>query len=351
MNIINKHLFMGLLLLILSPAVMAAPDSRERFVTGYTNCSMKLLDDGSVEVSFRANVVDDLSEKTEDSDDLHPLLSFHLYNKDGEEFRTSYPTAISNLSINGNGIVSRLSNNEWVLDSKTITGTAFYNVSFVVSSHIIHALAAVRVGVTIGLVEFIAKDDGHVQSLVVDPKGVSFNPLGNQCKDFDPSSPPDALKIPPKFILKSATWELKPIDLDTLLNGKARGLEAPLKHPEANRLCISYRGVGITSGHNYTINASSTNGLSADGQHFQLIEKSSNNVINYKIFLDGNGYQEDISLPEQENWGNWVELAPNPNRRHENEVCWTPEITAYSTKTTDKGSYSDTLNFTITPEA
>ncbi|MCB5304266.1 hypothetical protein [Yersinia bercovieri] len=345
MNIINKHLFMGLLLLILSPAVMAAPE----FVKDYTNCSIKLLDDDSVEVSFRANVVDDSSEKTEDSDDLYPLLSFYLYTEDGDALSSSYPAAISNLSINGNGVVSPLPTNEWV-DSKTITGTAFYNVSFVVPSNVIYSLAAVRVGVTIGLVvKSTAKDDGHALLRVVDPKGVSFNPLGNQCKDFEPSSPPDALKIPPKFILKSAIWELKPIDLDTLLDSKARGLEVPLKHPEANRLCISYRGVGITSGHNYAINASSTNGLSADGQHFKLIEKSSNNVINYKIFLDGNGYQEDIVLPGQENWENWVELAPN--RRHENEVCWTPEITAYSTKTTDKGSYSDTLNFTITPEA
>ncbi|QDW35080.1 MULTISPECIES: hypothetical protein [Yersinia] len=336
MNIINKHLFMGLLLLILSPAVMAAPE----FVKDYANCSIKLLDDDSVEVSFRANVVDDLSEKTEDSDDLHPLLSFHLYDKDGDKLSSYYPATISNLSINGNGIVSPLPNNEWVLDSKTITGTAFYNVSFVVPSHIIRSLAAVRVGVTIGLLESI---DDHAQLLVVDPKGVSFNPLGNQCKDFDPSSPPDALKIPPKFILKSATWELKPIDLDTLLDRKARGLEAPLKHPEANRLCISYRGMGINDD-GYVISVDNTNGLSADGQHFKLIEKSGNNVINYKIFLDGNDYQEDIVvLPEQ---GNWVELA-----RHKNEACWSPRIEVYSTETTDKGSYSDTLNFTITPEA
>ncbi|WP_145496541.1 hypothetical protein [Yersinia bercovieri] len=344
MNIINKHLFMGLLLLILSPAVMAAPDSRERFVTGYTNCSIKLLDDDSVVVSFRANLVGKPFEKDEYT--RQSTLSLGLHYWDDSLFPYTSQD-ISNLSIDGASSISPLNGpgGEWEFDFKP--GTMFYDVSFIIPSDTIHRIGVVKIAAAIGLDEIYYDNGRKYQHTAISPKFVSFNSSG-ECKNSDT---PDALKIPPKFILKSATWELKPIDLDTLLDRKARGLEAPLKHPEANRLCISYRGVGITSGHNYTINASSTNGLSADGQHFQLIEKSSNNVINYKIFLDGNGYQEDISLPEQENWGNWVELAPNPNRQHENEVCWTPEITAYSTKTTDKGSYSDTLNFTITPEA
>ncbi|WP_145500935.1 hypothetical protein [Yersinia bercovieri] len=342
MNIINKHLFMGLLLLILSPAVMAAPE----FVEDYANCSIKLLDDDSVEVSFRA-VLDNSFEKTEDSDDVYPLLSLYLYDEDGES--SSHPAAISNLSINGNGIVSPFNNNnnKWLLDSKTITGEPFYNVSFVVPSHIIRPLAAVRVGVTIGLVEFIPsiKGGGYAQASA-EPKGVSFNSLGNQCRPFATNSPPEALKINPNFRLKSAVWELKPIDLDTLLDNGS--LEVPLKNPHTNELCISYRSMGITDD-DYMISINNTNGLSADGKYFRLIEKSNNNVINY-----------DISLSYHGPFDNEIDYTLNKPKQHiqlerehfpKGETCWSPEIEVYSTDTTDKGSYSDTLNFTITPAA
>lgn len=342
MNINNKHLFMGLLLLILSPTVMAASE----FVKDYANCSIKLLDDDSVEVSFRANVVGDSSEKTEVIAQ-HPFLSFYLYDKTGT--LSSHPAAISNLSINGNGIVSPLSNdnNEWLLESETITGEPFYNVSFVVHSDIIRPLAAVRVGVTIGLVEFIPriKGSGHVQAFAAKPKGVSFNSLGNQCRPFAKSSPPKALKIDPDFRLESAVWELKPIDLDTLLDNGS--LEVPLKNPYTNDLCISYRSMGITNDA-YMISINNTNGLSADGK-FRLIEKSNNNVINYDIFLSYHGPFDNkidytLNKPKQH-----IQLE----REHfpKGEACWSPEIAVYSTDTTDKGSYSDTLNFTITPAA
>ncbi|MBS0056194.1 hypothetical protein [Yersinia sp. Marseille-Q3913] len=344
MNINNKHLFMGLLLLILSPAVMATPDFRDVFVKDYTNCSIQLLDDDSVKVSFRANV---LGNSTEDLD-VYPLLSFYLYDEaDALSSQSSHPANISNLSINGNGIVSPLTNNEWVLNSKTITGTAFYDVSFVVPSDTIHHLGAVRVGVTIGLVEYITriKGDGYVRVFVVQPKGVSFNSLGNQCRSFVIDSPPEALKIDPKFRLKSAVWELKSIDLDTLLNNGS--LEVPLKNPHTDELCISYRSMGI-SDDGYMISINNINGLSEDGQHFKLIEKSSNNVINYDIYLSYDGaFTNEIDYTQANNPSQHIHLERE--RFPKGEACWSPEIEVYSTGTTDKGSYSDTLNFTITP--
>ncbi|CNF64088.1 alpha-related fimbriae major subunit [Yersinia bercovieri] len=340
MNIINKHLFMGLLLLILSPAVMAAPDSRERFVTGYTNCSIKLLDDDSVEVSFRANLVGKPFEKDEYTRQSTLSLGLHDWND------SSFPYTsqdISKLSIGGASSISPLNGpgGKWEFDFKP--GTMFYNVSFTIPSDTIHRIGVVKIAAAIGLDEIYYDNGRKYQHTAISPKFVSFNSSG-ECKNSDT---PDALKISPDFKLKSAVWELKPIDLDTLLDKSRIHLNAPLKDPEANRLCISYRGMGRTDDGYYTISVDNINGLSANDQHFKLIEKSSNSEINYDIFLTSDDLGiKDIRLPN--NQGDLIQLDKFFPRK---EICWSPRIWVYSTDTTDKGSYSDTLNFTITPEA
>ncbi|CNE44102.1 alpha-related fimbriae major subunit [Yersinia enterocolitica] len=59
MNTTSKKLLMGLLLLILHPAAMANALFYD-YTQSYSNCSVKLLDDGSVKVSFQANLTDGL---------------------------------------------------------------------------------------------------------------------------------------------------------------------------------------------------------------------------------------------------------------------------------------------------
>ncbi|MDA5477940.1 hypothetical protein PGS97_14260, partial [Yersinia kristensenii] len=59
MNTKSKKLLMGLLLLILPPTAMANPYFYD-YAQNYSNCSAKLLDDGSVKVSFQANLIDGL---------------------------------------------------------------------------------------------------------------------------------------------------------------------------------------------------------------------------------------------------------------------------------------------------
>ncbi|WP_145559470.1 hypothetical protein [Yersinia bercovieri] len=346
MNIINKHLFMGLLLLILSPAVMAAPDSRERFVTGYTNCSIKLLDDDSVEVSFRANLIGKPFEKNEYTRQSTLSLGLHDWND------SSFPYTsqdISKLSIGGASSISPLNGpgGKWEFDFKP--GTMFYDVSFIIPSDTIHRIGVVKISAAIGLDEIYYENGRKYKNTAVSPKFVSFNSSG-KCKNSDT---PDALKISPDFKLKSAVWELKSIDLDTLLDSNVNGLEVPLKHLEANRLCINYRSMGIDDDDNgYMISINNINGLSADGKHFKLIEKSSNNVINYNIYLsfsfDGS-FNKDINYTQANNPSQHIYLMRNLFPKM--EACWSPEIEVYSTDTTDKGSYSDTLNFTITPAA
>ncbi len=222
--------------------------------------------------------------------------------------------------------------------------TSHYYVSFKTHAN---ALKNIRIGATVG---GVLHSSGKQYSLL-SSNGVSFSPSGNQCEPFDPQAnmAPSALKFDPKFRLANATWQLKSIDLDNLLDKTAggRGLHAPLINSATNRFCISYRAIGIQNT-NYRISASNRNGLAPNNQHFQLKENKGNNIINYKVVLKSDEYtNSDFSLPRNKKS---IQLKAD-NHTGEEQMCWSPKIRLYPTDTTDKGSYSDTLNFTITPSA
>lgn len=363
----NKKLLIGLLLLILHPVAMANPYFYD-YVQSYSNCSAKLLDDGSVKVSFQANLIDGLfgqstnehqvkwgklvnipyeNLKNTSLDSHNALLSLYFFNTDGSPNLNINLQHIHDISLNG---ISHGSSNNNIKEIKfnshqVVFNNTHYYVSFTTNAN---ALKNIRIGATVG---GILISNGQEYSLL-SSKGVSFNPLGNQCELFDPQAniAPSSLKVDPKFRLSTATWQLTNIDLDNLLDKTADddGLHAPLINPAANRFCISYRAIGIHNNH-YMISASSINGLAPSSQYFQLKENKGNNIINYRVALINDEHAKtDFSLPPT--YEKFVYLKAD-NSAGEEKMCWSPEIRLYHTDTTDKGSYSDTLNFTITPLA
>ncbi|CNL52689.1 hypothetical protein [Yersinia aleksiciae] len=371
MNIKNKYFFMGTLLLILSPTVMAAPYFYNDYVKNYSNCSVKLLDDNSVEVSFQANLADNLFNLQNAGRHLgrwkeliklrksvpmpalnrhNALLSLYFYHADGSPDLNIQLSHISNLTLNG--AFPRNSNNN-IQEIRFNSGSApfnrtHYSVSFKVAAN---ALKSIRIGATVGgvLIGHSTKQEYPLLS----SKGVSFSPSGNGCEFFDPQSgiTPPALKVDPKFQLISGAWQLKPVDLDHLLDhivvDPPTPLHIQLVNPRASRFCISYRSLGVEN-NSYMIKATNLNGRSTNSQYFQLREKAGNNSINYKVRMKNTENADtDFELPKDQKFIKFK----NSNNDTE-QMCWSPKIRLYGTDTTiDKGSYSDTLNFTITPEA
>lgn len=375
MNIKYKQLLMGLMLLMLQPTAIANPLFYNNFVQNYSHCSVKLLDDNSVKVSFKVEMVSNLfadgnrhqkswaklvgvpNQEAEVGDVyLHPykaLLSLYFYNADGSPNVNIGIKNLNSISLNGATLDSSSDN---IKEIKFNHGLAFndknksYEVSFTVNANV---LKYIRIGATVGgqLGVFTGEIEMPTYSLLAS-RGVSFGPSGKKCKPFDPQAniAPDAFKVTPKFQLSSAVWQLESIDLDSLLERTAdddRGLHLRLKNASANRFCINYRAMGVQN-NNYMISASNINALDNSGQYFQLKEKAGNNLINYNVIFESDeNPSKKFVLPKDKKF---IQLIAN-NYADKQEMCWSPEIYLYRTDSMDKGSYSDTLTFTITPES
>ncbi|AHM76255.1 hypothetical protein [Yersinia hibernica] len=366
MKVKITKLLMGLLLLILPPGAIANPYFYD-YVQSYSNCSATLLDDGSVKVSFQANLIDGLFDQNPDAHrikwkelinipdenlkntSLHShkaLLSLYFFNADGSPNLDINLQYIHDLSLNGirrEGLNKDIKEIEFNNHQVAFNNTHYY-VSFTTNAN---ALKNIRIGATVGGILM----SNEQQYSLLSSKGVSFSPSGVQCEFFDPQAnmAPSAVTVDPKFRLATAIWQLKSIDLDNLLDKSTGGvgLYTPLVNPATNRFCISYRAMGI---HNtrYMISASNINGLAPNSQYFQLKENQGNNIINYQVALKNDeNIKTDFSLPVDKKF---IQLTSD-NSAGEERMCWSPTIQLYHTDTTDKGSYSDTLNFTITPLA
>ncbi|WP_227739245.1 hypothetical protein [Yersinia artesiana] len=371
-----KKLIMGILLLVQLPAANANSEmtlytSNQNKGINYNQCSIKLLDDNNVEIYFQTQGLsfmdgsglapvgaayalkengikvdgDYFGKKLIKISPNRVFLSFYFYHADGTRDSTIQLNEISNISLNG--IIpsgSKENAQEIQFDNQSLSLSNNYNVSFKISAN---KLNNISIAATVGG-EFSYKEQSYS---VLSSKGVSFSPDGTQCRDFDPQADiaPEALKIDPKFRMDSAVWQLKTLDLDELLDNTAnnRGLPTQIIDAAKNRFCLNYRAIA-TRNNSYMISATNINGLALNNQHFQLKEPEGNNFINYKVEL--RSYENsgaDFELPKDKKY---IQLK-NDNNQVMSDMCWEPNITLFSTDTTGKGSYSDTLNFTITPLA
>lgn len=384
MNVNYKKLIMGLLLLVQFPAAIANSGiifNVYRMAT-YQECSLRLLDDNSVEASFNVSIEKHqipylyppqppvaqrpqfpppagyaMEEEPDyekqgrllnilQRDKISPynaLLSLYFYHADGTRDLTIQLNEIRIISLNS--IIpsgSQENTQEIQFDSQSILPND-YTISFNIPANKLKNISiAARVGYKVG-------DKDQYYSLL-SSDGVSFSSDGKSCRGFNPQADiaPEALKIDPKFRMDSAVWQLKALDLDELLDNTAnnRGLPTQIIDAEKNRFCLSYRSIA-TRHTNYMISATNINGLAPNNQHFQLKEPEGNKFINYKVDLRSINAGADFELPKDKKY---IQLKSD-NNQVMTDMCWEPNITLFSTDTTGKGSYSDTLNFTITPLA
>ncbi|HEN3481453.1 TPA: hypothetical protein U5D84_003172 [Yersinia enterocolitica] len=397
MKVNYKQLIIGLLLLVQFPVANANNGNilyTDSYVLEYQRCSVKLLDDNSVEVSFYAplapttyTLVAKPEERQLDGDVPPPgnvpmlpqgnvtvwekpeeilgtllnispndakhikfnphraLLSLYFYHADGTQDLTIQLNNISDISLNG--IIPSDSNEntqQIQFNSRSLLLSGGYDVSFKIPAN---TLKNISIAATVGG-EFSYKGQSHS---LLSAEGVSFSSDGKRCEPFYPQADlaPKPLKIDPKFRMDSAVWQLKTLDLDELLDNTAnnRGLPTQIINAGNNRFCINYRSIA-TRNTQYMISATNINGLASNNQHFQLKEQQGNNFINYMVKLNSNDNAgADFQFPKDTKY---INLKSDDNQVM-SDMCWEPNITLFSTENTDKGSYSDTLNFTITPLA
>lgn len=376
MNVNYKKLIMGLLLLVQFPAAIANSGntlyaSNSHTKIGYKQCSVKLSDDNNVEVSFQTQDIlnfmkggilsivsaayalnengikvdpDYLEKKLVKTSPNRVFLSLYFYHADGTRDLTIQLNEISNISLNGIIPSSSKENTQEIQFDHQLFLRDNYNISFKIPANKMNNISiAATVG---GEVSY----KGQSYSLL-SSEGISFSSDGKSCETFNPQADiaPEALKIDPKFRMDSAVWQLKMIDLDELLDKTANnhGLPAELIHPNNNRFCLDYRSIA-TRNTRYMISADNHNGLASNNQLYQLQEEEGNNFINYKVKLNNSeNAGADFELPQGKKY---IHLRSDNNQMRSG-MCWTPKIELFSTETTNKGSYSDTLNFTITPLA
>ncbi|MFJ1228267.1 hypothetical protein [Yersinia proxima] len=385
MKVNYKQLLIGLLLLVQFPAANADGENilyTPNYVGDYQQCSVKLLDDNSVEVSFNASLSptntlwviatdpslahqdddrgnldlalrglgEELNISSNDTKDIkfnlhRALLSLYFYHADGTRDLTIQLSNISDISLNGISPSGSNENTQGIqFNRRSLLPSDYYNVSFKIAAN---KLNNISIAATVGG-EFSYKGQSYS---VLSSQGVSFSPDGKQCRDFDPQADvaPEALKIDPKFRMGSAVWQLKTLDLDELLDKTTnnRGLLTQIIDAGNNRFCINYRSIA-TRNTQYMISATNINGLASKNKYFQLKEQEGSSFINYKVKLSSNeNTGADFELPKDTKY---IQFKSD-NNQVMSDMCWTPKIELFSTNTTGKGSYSDILNFTITPLA
>ena len=370
MNVNYKKLIMGLLLLVQFPAAIANSGNTIDYTsrTHSHSCSVNLLDDNSVEVSFvvRQPTLTFAPIFQRDMAKLLKIpqheakyiifnpnsarLSLYFYRADGTLDSSIRLSDIRNLLFNGIApdlLSSKKNTQEIQFNSQSLIysdGQSSSKVSFNIPANTLTNISiAAAVG---GELRYKGKSHSFLSS-----QGVSFSSDGTSCMSLYPQTDiaPEALKIDPKFRMDSAVWQLKTLDLDELLDKTTnnRGLPTQIINAAKNRFCLNYRSIA-TRNTQYMISAKNINGLAPNNQHFQLKEPEGNSFINYKVELRSNeNVGADFELPKDKKY---IQLKSD-NNQVMSDICWEPNITLFSTDTTDKGSYSDTLNFTITPLA
>ncbi|ACQ67309.1 hypothetical protein BJP44_02595 [Candidatus Williamhamiltonella defendens] len=320
----------------------------------YSSCQMRLLADQSIQISFSVNFKKNLFDlKNIDTHRFMKIspskLSLYLffYHLDGSPDHHINLSGIQNISFNGmtEFYITPYINNMYqvILKKNPEFSSEQYHVQLTLLPNTLKRLS---VGIAIGA---ILKDSHQKKWHLIDHQGISFGASGQSCEPFYPKNPqvPVPLKIDPKFKLSSTLWKLKKVNLDKLREktDSGTGLKAEFMNTTQNKFCVNYVSLG-TVARKYRVSARNQNGLDITGQFFQLKEEKENQLIHYKMdFYHEGPTKNDFSLP---NGHQQIHLKKN-DENPITQMCWAPDITLFSSESTDQGNYSDVLHFVITP--
>ena len=152
----------------------------------------------------------------------------------------------------------------------------------------------------------------------------------NKCTILlQPGSPPPPPAVNPKVTMTAPDW-----DLGELPRGKDTILTLPATK---DQLCFTYVGSTVIANQKYLINATNTNGLSADNRYLLKSLEDSSQTVPYTLTL-ANG-SDSVLLPNTQSRLFSLDAG--------GRTCFTPTFRAQPDKAVKGGAYSDILTFTV----
>lgn len=151
---------------------------------------------------------------------------------------------------------------------------------------------------------------------------------GGNCSQIStPETPPPA--VTPKVTMSAPDW-----DLGELPAGEETVLTLPATK---DQLCFNYEGLTAITSQKYLINATNTNGLSANGRYLLKSLEDSSQTVPYTLTLANS--TDSVLLPNTQNRLFSLDAG--------GRTCFTPTFKAKPDKTVKSGAYSDILTFTV----
>ena len=162
-------------------------------------------------------------------------------------------------------------------------------------------------------------------------KGVAYigpSTKGGNCSIIvDPELPPPA--VTPIVTMTAPDWDLGELP---------RGGETVLILPATkDQLCFNYEGSTSITNQKYLINATNTNGLSANGRYLLKSLEDSSQTVPYTLTLANS--TDSVVLPNTLNRLFSLDAG--------GRTCFTPTFNAQPDRTVAGGAYSDILTFTV----
>lgn len=143
----------------------------------------------------------------------------------------------------------------------------------------------------------------------------------------DPELPPPA--VTPIVTMTAPDWDLGEL---------SRGEETMLTLPATkDQLCFNYEGSTSIANQKYLINATNTNGLSANGRYLLKSLEDSSQTVPYTLTLANS--TDSVLLPNTQNRLFSLDAA--------GRTCFTPTFKAQPDRAVKGGAYSDILTFTV----
>lgn len=166
---------------------------------------------------------------------------------------------------------------------------------------------------------------------VADVSGLAYigpSTTGSNCTLLvNPEAPPPA--VTPTVTMTAPDW-----DLGELPRGKETTVALPATK---DQLCFSYEGSTAIANQKYLINATNTNGLSANGRYLLKSLEDSSQTVPYTLTLENS--KDSVLLPNTQNRLFSLETG--------GKTCFTPTFKAQPDKAVKGGAYSDILTFTV----
>lgn len=250
-----------------------------------------------------------------------------LYSYNGNGILQSSAALASDMKLNGYSYQGAFAGVGYTMYYSNVVGSPWVNsqamtadIEFTILKSRIAAWPAV--GVRAG--NFTDGDDvGETTGLAY----IGPSTTGNCTVLVNPESPPPA--VTPTVTMTAPDW-----DLGELPRGKETTVALPATK---DQLCFSYEGSTAIANQKYLINATNTNGLSANGRYLLKSLEDSSQTVPYTLTLENS--KDSVLLPNTQNRLFSLETG--------GKTCFTPTFKAQPDKAVKGGAYSDILTFTV----